>query len=99
MDDTARRAHESLYAVVEKAGSPLARTFGWVGRAAEAALGGGGNVEPPAVLRIRSREDDSVVYEQVYRFGLSDAIAAKERFEEELRTLSEQEFKERYELP
>ena len=96
MGEVARRADESLYAVVEKAGSPLARTFGWVARAAEAALGGGGGVEPTAVLRIRSRGSDAVVYEEVYRFGLSDAIAAKDRFEEELGTLTEQEFKERY---
>lgn len=98
MDSGERRAAESLYAVVEATGSRLARTFGWVSRFLGAALGGIAEVQPTAVVRIRSRRDDAIVYEEEYRFALSGAIAAKERFEEELRTLTEQQFKERYGL-
>ncbi len=88
-------AAESLYVEVELKGSRSSRAFWWPIRILGAVLEGV-NVEPPAVLRIRSRFDDMVIYEEKYRFGLPEAKAAKERFENELRTMTMEQFKDRY---
>lgn len=94
--DGAPRAIESLYVEVEAKGSRLAKTFGWLTRLLGGALLGEVGVQPSAVVSIRSRGDDALVYQEIYRIGMPDAIAAKERFESELRTLTVAEFKEQY---
>ncbi len=89
-------ASDHLYAeleVVDPRLGPLGHGLRWLFAMIVGALGI--PYSPRAVVSVRGRDDDQVLYEERYFFG-QDAIAAKERLDENLSSTTLEQFKEMY---